>query len=78
MYYGGKESSKLDILLGVPQGSVLGPLLFIIFINDIVNVSSLAKFVLYADDSNVFVSHTDRFTLYRIANSILNEIYFWV
>ena len=77
VYYGGNSSSKLDILLGVPQGSVLGPLLFIIFINDIINVSSLAKFVLYADDSNVFVSHTDRYTLYRIANSILNDIYMY-
>ena len=72
--YGGKDSTLLDVIIGIPQGSVLGPLLFIIFINDIVNITELAKFVLFADDLNLFITHNSRDVLYRIANNILHEL----
>ena len=49
----------------------MGPLLFIIFIND------LAKFVLVADDSNLFISHIDRDTVYKIANIALSEVFLY-
>ena len=75
VYYGGIESSLLTICCGVPQGSVLGPLLFILFVNDIVNISELAKFILFADDLNMFLSSTCRDTLYRYANDILKKLY---
>ena len=73
--YGGTDSELLDITCGVPQGSVLGPLLFILFINDIVNISPLANFVLFADDCNVFACHKNRSVLYDIGNDILDKIY---
>ena len=75
VYYGNTQSSTLQIDFGVPQGSVLGPLLFIIFINDIINVSNFVKFVLFADDANLFISHTDRYTLYSISNDVLRSIF---
>lgn len=48
------HSLKLDIACGVPQGSVLGPKLFILHINEINNVSKVVQFVLFADDTNIF------------------------
>ena len=63
----GENSDKLLVEYGVPQGSVLGPLIFIMYINDICNSAQLGKFVLFADDTNIFI--TDK----CIKSSVLNH-----
>ena len=73
--YGGLNSTLLKVTCGVPQGSVLGPLLFIIFVNDISNVNNKVKYVLFADDLNMFLTNRDRKLLYQQANEVLLDIY---
>ena len=50
----GSLSNTLPINSGVPQGSILGPLLFIIYMNDICNSGSLFNFILFADDTSLY------------------------
>ena len=50
------KSDTLDIITGVPQGSILGPLLFIIYINDLPNASDIFHSIMYADDTNLSAS----------------------
>ena len=54
--YDNSMSSVMPIKTGVPQGSVLGPLLFILFINDIEQCSSIMKFFMFADDTTIIHS----------------------
>ena len=48
-----QASSMQVIKCGVPQGAVIGPVVFLLFINDLCNMSNLLKFVLFADDTNI-------------------------
>ena len=73
----GVESTQLDVNLGVPQGSVLGPLLFLIYVNDIVNSSNLLKFSLFADDTVVLYSHKNVTTLVSTINQELQILNDW-
>ena len=55
--FNGMKSGLQNVTCRVPQGSILGPKLFLLYINDICNVSNILDFILYADDTNVFYKH---------------------
>ena len=74
---GGIDSVLLEINIGVPQGSVLGPLLFIIFINDLVECTALGS-VLFADDAAFLNSHTSLKHLQKIMNDETKLICEWL
>ena len=57
MVLNGKESDWTRIKAGVPQGSVLGPLLFLVYINDLTDTIS-SDMRLFAKDSSLFIKHT--------------------
>ena len=74
----GKESSKEIINHGVPQGSILGPLLYIIYMKNVVNSSNIFKKVLFADDTNLLLSHKDPLVLQLIANKEIEKVNLWL
>ena len=67
--YGDKQTNIETITCGVPQGSILGPLLFLIFVNDPNKVTKYLDPIMYADDINLFCSHENIKTLFQIVSS---------
>ena len=70
-------SESLQISCGVPQGSILGPQLFILYVNDMCNVSKLLKYVLFADDTNILYSHDHLPDLVTVLCTELDRMYTW-
>ena len=76
--FNNSDSDFKTLTHSIPQGSILGPLLFNIYINDINNSVNKLKLVLYADDSCFYLSHHDIHTLIDLANLELNCVGNWL
>ena len=71
------DSEYKNIKCGVPQGSILGPLLFILYVNDITTTTSLLDVILFADDTTLLYSHPDIPSKINLINNELREISNW-
>ena len=75
--YMGSNSDTRKVECGVPQGSVLGPLLFIIYTNDLPNCLNITKAILFADDTTVYMTSNNMKHLYTIVNHELDNLTDW-
>ena len=72
------RSNNQMISCGVPQGSILGPLLFLLYINDLPQASSVLTSILFADDSSLFMKGDNIDVMKDILNEELNHVKSWV
>ena len=67
----------MKVTCGVPQESILGPALFILYINDMCNVSMLMKSIVFADDTNLFYSGDNLSQVCETVSTELDKLHSW-
>jgi hypothetical protein len=72
------DSNEERCLYGVPEGSVLGPLLFLLYINDICVSKEKLNFYQFADDTSILYSHRNIHTLEQVVNDELQNVCLWL
>ena len=78
MSVNGFTSDLLPITYSVPQGSVLGPLLFLAYVNDLPSISKILEFYLFADDTSIYFESDNLLTLQKIVNRELRKVKKWL
>ena len=73
----GTLSNYKLIETGVPQGSVLGPILYLIYVNELVKISNSCSICLFADDTTLIFSNSNKNDLISCCNTNLNIFYSW-
>ena len=76
-YNANSKSNLLDVVYEVPQGSILGSLLFLLCINDLPQALKLFDPIMFADDTNLFYSGKDIHSLFNTVNNDLSNISHW-
>ena len=78
VYVNGFKSSTEIVNIGVPQGSTLGPLLFLIYVNDMKYCSNILKFIQFANDTTLLYTHSDILELNRILEIEATKVIKWL
>ena len=78
VYLNGITSSLRDITCGVPQSSVLASLLFLLYKNDLPNITKILNFYLFADDTNIYYENDSLEEMEKIINIELKKLSFWL
>ena len=76
--YNNVKSPIENVVMGVPQGSILGPLLFLLYVNDMSNVASNLSFIQYADDTSIFVKGSSLLSISKIMNNGMKQVNEWL
>ena len=76
-YQNTEKTECKNVICGVPQGSILGPLLFLVYINDLWCSTPLLETIMFADDTNLFYSHNDVKELLQTMNAELSRLNDW-